>query len=416
MPYNDGDCETRSTPDPSRRHQQQHRGRDDEEVDPSEATVIDVERMDDDEDDMDDMSSNDSRQPAGSGLNRQNGGGHSDKASKSARAAANRNPTCALCKNHRISSPLRGHKRYCPFARCPCEQCGVTRKKQKINAAQVATRRAVQQDRELGLDRPQQPGSTSQSGSSTPRTFGSSPLPEPSNGHNNNNNNKPVQPAPPRPVRPSVIASSSSSTSSSLPLPGSSTSAPTGLHHSIPTNAPPATPPAAGPALIGENIWLGCYLLGRNSSLLANSFRISRLSGEQLACLEREVWKTMNVVRGEIAVHLKDIHTYLEDRLLREQQREQPQYAGPIKPTSYSAQLHHHPAFPFPSAYLAAETMAAAAHHHHFHPHLHHKTLSPVDPYIYPAYSSLLAGHPSSSTAATFRDGPAPLYAPFGTQ
>ena len=56
--------------------------------------------------------------------------------------------TCALCKNHRIASALRGHKRYCPFRECPCDLCNGTRRRQKINAQQVATRRARALDEE----------------------------------------------------------------------------------------------------------------------------------------------------------------------------------------------------------------------------------------------------------------------------
>ena len=68
----------------------------------------------------------------------------------SASSAANqRHPTCALCKNHQTISTLKGHKRYCPWRTCLCELCYSTNKKRKINAEQVALRRAQAQDEEL---------------------------------------------------------------------------------------------------------------------------------------------------------------------------------------------------------------------------------------------------------------------------
>ena len=43
-----------------------------------------------------------------------------------------RHPICALCKNHGQVTPLKSHKRYCPFRECPCNLCNGTKKKQKI--------------------------------------------------------------------------------------------------------------------------------------------------------------------------------------------------------------------------------------------------------------------------------------------
>ena len=74
--------------------------------------------------------------------------------SNSSGSLTSRNPTCARCKNHNIISPLKGHKRYCPTRHCLCELCKITIKKQKVNAEQVATRRAQAQDEEMGLTKP----------------------------------------------------------------------------------------------------------------------------------------------------------------------------------------------------------------------------------------------------------------------
>ncbi|XP_053646635.2 doublesex- and mab-3-related transcription factor 1Y-like [Cherax quadricarinatus] len=59
---------------------------------------------------------------------------------------SSRVPKCARCRNHHIHTPLRGHKRYCPFRLCQCERCQLTVQRQKIMAQQVALRRAQEQD------------------------------------------------------------------------------------------------------------------------------------------------------------------------------------------------------------------------------------------------------------------------------
>ena len=54
--------------------------------------------------------------------------------------------TCRLCKNHGVTTPLRGHKNNCPYRGCSCLTCKTTQmRKAEVRLNRANVREVLQQ-------------------------------------------------------------------------------------------------------------------------------------------------------------------------------------------------------------------------------------------------------------------------------
>lgn len=213
--------------------------------------------------------------------------------------ATQRHPTCALCKNHQTISTLKGHKRYCPWRQCMCELCYSTNKKRKINAEQVALRRAQAQDEELRkkgiiqqLERISNPVTAPAIPLTAPSSVQSSPQ-DPGGGGGGSGKARPrsEQAQIPRDERPPKVK----------------------------IDVPPNTRPAAlacqsSPVVFGQQLSLGSILMGQNVSLLRESVCDTRLGFEMLRFLFRIIQDVKAEVE-KVSCQLNDIHHEIQIKI-----------------------------------------------------------------------------------------------------
>nr|AIL86779.1 doublesex 1 [Daphnia carinata] len=207
--------------------------------------------------------------------------------------ASQRHPTCALCKNHQTISTLKGHKRYCPWRQCMCELCYGTNKKRKINAEQVALRRAQAQDEELRkkgiIQQLERISSSSASTITTPSSIQQSPSPDCGK------------------ARPSRSEHQHS-------MPGREERAP-----KVKIDAPARPTPAAGchqssPVVFGQQLSLGSILMGQNVSLLRHSVCEKRLGFEMLGFLFRIIQDVKAEIE-RVSFQLNEIHHEIQIKI-----------------------------------------------------------------------------------------------------
>lgn len=211
--------------------------------------------------------------------------------------AIQRHPTCALCKNHQTVSTLKGHKRYCPWRQCMCELCYSTNKKRKINAEQVALRRAQAQDEELRkkgiiqqLERISNPLTAPATPLSVPPSIQSSPQ-EGGGGSSGKSRPRSEQAQIPRDDRPPKVK---------IDVP--------------PNSRPAALGCQSSPVVFGQQLSLGSILMGQNVSLLRESVCDTRLGFEMLRFLFRIIQDVKAEVE-KVSCQLNDIHHEIQIKI-----------------------------------------------------------------------------------------------------
>ncbi|CAG2064976.1 unnamed protein product, partial [Timema podura] len=58
----------------------------------------------------------------------------------------NLNRLCALCRNHGLKIPVKGHKRFCAYKLCVCRECCLVKERQRVVALHLYYRRAQEQE------------------------------------------------------------------------------------------------------------------------------------------------------------------------------------------------------------------------------------------------------------------------------
>lgn len=212
-----------------------------------------------------------SQHPSGDSTSSAGGGGNDNSSTtttSTSQQSQQRHPTCALCKNHQTVSVLKGHKRYCPWRQCLCELCYSTNKKRKINAEQVAQRRAQAQDEELRRKGALLPDTVPSASEHPPAAVVVVP---PVTMDKNKNKEPVISHKEGRMQLPSATSSSSAAAAAALV--------------------------SAGPVVFGQQLSLGSILMSQNVSLLRDSVCCdSRLDYDIL----KWIFKIVHSVRFEV--------------------------------------------------------------------------------------------------------------------
>ncbi|XP_041358116.1 doublesex- and mab-3-related transcription factor 1-like isoform X2 [Gigantopelta aegis] len=58
-------------------------------------------------------------------------------------------PTCAVCRNHGLKIPVRGHKAYCQYINCHCKNCSIIIDSRRASCQKIKLRRrqALEEER-----------------------------------------------------------------------------------------------------------------------------------------------------------------------------------------------------------------------------------------------------------------------------
>lgn len=242
--------------------------------------------------------------------------------------AMNRNPTCSLCRNHGVIRKLKGHKRYCPWKHCMCQLCRATNRKRKVNAAQVAQRRAQAQDEQMGLASPtSQPVKTSTPARRTP-----SPKPVPRR---------------PTPIRSEVRDLNTHPTvhREDIPKPSELSYRPPNSTTSPLRSADLGCQP--GPIAFAQQVLLACTLIGQNVSFLRESLRLPQvqlMGHQEITFLDQLIRDSLSALE-EASFKLNDVKNGTNPNTYQSMPfRSDMAGAVPLVPTS--APLHHYPLFP----------------------------------------------------------------------